>query len=245
MMLDDPIRLCLFIEGGATPGSDCRRRGRDAEPRGTSRTSRRPPHGSDAVRRCSQACQKSIRTSGRATGSPGRSNCRTAASADSDDPDVGARAADMCDFACELRLQACEPCRLLQACGEIEGLQTLAAWFVVEGNRARRRPRARRPRTAVLAEPTQRHFMIAVERHRGADRLAGGLRPRRHDACPASRAPRVSQRRAWSVRRCRVLDRIGVTCRRIFAKNATPLPAPCSDRTHQLKTDAEPPAASR
>ena len=50
-----------------------------------------------------------------------------------DDPDVGAQLPDMCDFACELRLQ-CDLAALRHA-AEIEGLQRLAPG-VVEGNRA-------------------------------------------------------------------------------------------------------------
>ena len=89
-----------------------------------------------------------------------------AASGDSDDPDVGAQLPDMCDFACELRLQ-CELAALRHAAG-IEGLQTLAPG-VVEGNRAAGGLAPGGLGTAVLAGPQRHHD--AVERHRGADRL--------------------------------------------------------------------------
>ena len=85
---------------------------------------------------------------------------------DSDDPDVGAQLPDMCDFACELRLQ-CDLAALRHA-AEIEGLQTLAPG-VVEGNRAAGGLAPGGLGAAVLAGPQRHHD--AVERHRGADRL--------------------------------------------------------------------------
>ena len=78
----------------------------------------------------------------------------------------GAQLPDMCDFACELRLQ-CDLAALRHA-AEIEGLQTLAPG-VVEGNRAAGGLAPGGLGTAVLAGPQRHHD--AVERHRGADRL--------------------------------------------------------------------------
>ena len=138
-----PDPALRYHEGGATPGSPCRRhRGRDAEPRGTSRTSREATAWSDAVRRCSQACQKSM-TSVSGDRVSRKVQLSAAASAIATILTSGRQLPDMCDFACELRLQ----CDLaaLPACGRDRGSSDARPWR--RGRKpCRRRPRARRPR---------------------------------------------------------------------------------------------------
>ena len=100
---------------------------RAAQPAGTSRTSRHRMVG------CRTSGHFDVRRHARSRDLGfGRSACRprkvqlSAGVGDSDDPDVGAQLPDMCDFACELRLQ-CGPCRS-PARAEIEGLQKHRPW---------------------------------------------------------------------------------------------------------------------
>ena len=85
---------------------------------------------------------------------------------DSDDPDLGARSPDVCDFACELRLQ--RELAALRHATEIEGLHALAVG-VVEGDRAAGGLAPGGLGATVLAG-SQRHH-DAVEGDRGGGRV--------------------------------------------------------------------------
>ena len=166
-------------------------------------------HGmSDAVCRCSQACQKSI-TSVSGDRVSRKVQLSAAPSAIATIP-ISGRARLMCDFACKLRLQ--RELAALRHAAEIEGLQALALG-VVEGDRAAGGLAPGGLGATVLAG-SQRHH-DAVEGDRGGGRV---LRPRPHGL--------PSEAFGLRVRRCGCSP---TASWRRSSQRTPPLPGPCSD----------------
>ena len=133
---------------------------------------------SEAVRRCSQPCQKSTasasgeRLSRKVQLSGAPPAFAGAGSGDGDYGDIGPGLADMRDLACELRLQ--RGLAALRHAGEVEGPEPLA-FGVMEGDRSAGGLAPAGFVAPVLAGAQRHHH--AVERDRGADRLGRDVLP--------------------------------------------------------------------
>ena len=185
---------------------------------------------SDAVCRCSQACQKSI-TSVSGDRVPGRSSCRQAPSAIATIP-ISGRLGLMCATSLEAAPSACS--LPLPACGRDRG--SSGACPRRRGRRpCRRQPRARRPWRDRLAGSQRHHDAVEGDRERwsrprspSASRMLPSVGPRlsQHRACSGSGAAGCSPTAAW----------------RRSSQRTPPLPGPCSDPSSADR--ARPPAAS-